>query len=339
VTRFIYDGDRLIAELGASGTTVLRRYVHGAGVDKPVLWWEGSGTADGRSLLADRQGSIVATAPMAGGTSAVSLYTYGPYGERTSWGGPRFAYTGQIALPEASLYHYKARAYDPSRGWFLQTDPVGHEAGDFNLYAYTGGDPVNKSDPSGLVSNICPKNDRACEDALLHGGLFGGGEGSQLQGIATAFNKFNDGIIDKQERAKEWAQGAAEELLGCIKEVDCANSILPLSGTAAGLIRFAGSLIGGKGTGPVDPATPIGRRGDELNVPKGTNGAGSVNGTSFSGHAFDRMQGRGIMPSVVKDAIQNGAKTAGRDGTTIYTNSQVKVIVNSAGKVVTVYPR
>jgi RHS repeat-associated protein len=124
--------------------------VHGAGVDEPVLWWEGSGTTDGRSLLADRQGSIVATAPVAGGTSAVSLYTYGPYGERTSWGGSRFAYTGQIALPEASLYHYKARAYDPSRGWFLQTDPIGYEAGDFNLYAYVGGDPVNKSDPTGL---------------------------------------------------------------------------------------------------------------------------------------------------------------------------------------------
>ncbi len=80
------DGDRLIAELGASGTTVLRRYVHGAGVDEPVLWWEGAGTTDGRSLLADRQGSIVATAPLVGGTSAVSLYTYGPYGERTNSG-------------------------------------------------------------------------------------------------------------------------------------------------------------------------------------------------------------------------------------------------------------
>src|SRR3954447_13232214 len=27
--------------------------------------------------------------------------------------GPRFAYTGQIALPEAQLYHYEARVYDP----------------------------------------------------------------------------------------------------------------------------------------------------------------------------------------------------------------------------------
>ena len=31
----------------------------------------------------------------------------------------------------------------------MQTDPVGYEAGDFNLYAYVGGDPVNKADPSG----------------------------------------------------------------------------------------------------------------------------------------------------------------------------------------------
>jgi len=62
----ICDGDRLIAELGATGTTVLRRYVHGAGEDDPVLWWEGSGTADGCSLLADRKGSIVATARLLG---------------------------------------------------------------------------------------------------------------------------------------------------------------------------------------------------------------------------------------------------------------------------------
>ena len=40
-TQFVYDGDRLIAEYNASGT-VLRRYVHGAGVDEPLVWYEGS---------------------------------------------------------------------------------------------------------------------------------------------------------------------------------------------------------------------------------------------------------------------------------------------------------
>lgn len=42
----------------------------------------------------------------------------------SKWTGSRFRHTGQIALPEASLYHYKARVYDRVLGRFLQTDPV-----------------------------------------------------------------------------------------------------------------------------------------------------------------------------------------------------------------------
>jgi hypothetical protein len=41
VTRFVYDGDRLIAEYSGSGT-LLRRYVHGSGVDEPLVWYEGA---------------------------------------------------------------------------------------------------------------------------------------------------------------------------------------------------------------------------------------------------------------------------------------------------------
>jgi uncharacterized protein RhaS with RHS repeats len=52
-------------------------------------------------------------------------------------------------LPEALLYHYKARVYSPNLGRFLQADPIGYADG-LNLYAYVGGDPVNGIDPSGL---------------------------------------------------------------------------------------------------------------------------------------------------------------------------------------------
>jgi RHS repeat-associated protein len=41
------------------------------------------------------------------------------------------------------------RFYDPSLCRWINRDPAGYAGGD-NLYAYCGGNPVGRSDPSGL---------------------------------------------------------------------------------------------------------------------------------------------------------------------------------------------
>ena len=75
-------------------------------------------------------------------------------------------------------YHYNGfRDYSPELGRYLQADPIGLNGG-MNLYAYCGGDPVNRKDERGLWDTEDPD-----DDSPGFGGTEGWGEPEGPGGI------------------------------------------------------------------------------------------------------------------------------------------------------------
>ena len=100
--RFLYDGDALVAEYDQWGN-MLKRYVHGEGVDTPLVWFEGAGISDSerRFLFTNHQGSVTAIADGWGNTIAINRYD--EYGIPGSGNIGRFQYTGQAWLADLGM--------------------------------------------------------------------------------------------------------------------------------------------------------------------------------------------------------------------------------------------
>jgi len=121
VTKYVYDGDQIVAEYNGSGTLV-RKYVYGPGIDEPVCMITASGTKYYYHF--DGLGSVVALSDA--GHNIVERYSYDAFGEpnRVSNVGNPYMFTGRAYDPNTGLYDYRARVYKPQIGRFLQTDPV-----------------------------------------------------------------------------------------------------------------------------------------------------------------------------------------------------------------------
>jgi len=107
-----------------------KHHVHGPSVgDDPLVMYDGSTVAlsNARFLYSDMRGSVIAEVRSNGLPDV--LPRYDEFGVHMGTGLPstptRFGYTGQVWVPEAGLYYYKAPMYSPTLGRFMQTDPIG----------------------------------------------------------------------------------------------------------------------------------------------------------------------------------------------------------------------
>ena len=90
------EGDRQTAERNPSTGATLRRHVFGPGVNEPLVWYEGSGTANRRFLHSDERGSIVAATESSGALHTTIRYDeYGATQAAPDLNMPRFLCTGR----------------------------------------------------------------------------------------------------------------------------------------------------------------------------------------------------------------------------------------------------
>jgi RHS repeat-associated protein len=143
-TSYLYDGPNVVQErVGEAGPIT---YVTGPGMDERYARVAGSEVT---TYVTDVQGTVLGLAGEGG--ELTTSYTYDAFGDVTAHGedDPNpYTFTGR-ELDETGLLYYRARYYDPAQARFLSEDPLEYQAGDPNLYAYVGNDPVNRTDPTG----------------------------------------------------------------------------------------------------------------------------------------------------------------------------------------------
>ncbi len=241
----------------------------------------------------DQQGSTRLLTGSTGKTEAT--FTYDAYGNQTGHTGTAttpLGYDAQYTSTDTGLVYLRNRVYDPATAQFLSVDPLKAITGE--PYSYAGDNPINYSDPTGLIFGIpgTPSWEEVGEgivgwgDTITFGGTewvreqlgdnninacSGAYEAGGIAGLVTGV------LIPGEGEAEIGAEGLDEALAGLreskagIYEVDNEEELQALYNELS---------RGGK------PATPTGYDGEMVKLSDGTR-VGLRNTSSSGGQTID----------------------------------------------------
>jgi RHS repeat-associated protein len=104
-------------------------------------------------IITDNQGSVRLVVDAETGKVAQRL-DYDSFGRvlrDTNPGFQPFGFQGGLYDPDTGLVEFGCRWYDAETGRWISKDPILLDGG-WNVYAFCGNDPINRTDPSGLYS-------------------------------------------------------------------------------------------------------------------------------------------------------------------------------------------
>jgi RHS repeat-associated protein len=230
----------------------------------------------------DHLGTAYMVAAQNGTVSASNTYNYNPWGEAIAGSGSGHlseqGFTGHIEDP-SGLTYMQARYYDPAIGRFLEADPIGYKGG-LNLYTYVGNDPLDRTDPSGRLSQDFVDFSAGVGDvalAVVSLGLWDGPEirrvlmddaGSVNTNSSAYKNGFLTGVLGTAGLGEIAASGRSEAAAAAPKTVVIDSAKYPESAAHAAAAQAAGkpSVL------TVDRAGAAARRSDAMQGTKPTPG-------------------------------------------------------------------
>jgi RHS repeat-associated protein len=153
-TNFVWDGQNLMLEKDGAGVTQAR-YINrpDEGMYSPICQVRNAVLS---YYDVDAQYSI---RKLISSGAVTDTYTFTGFGELLASSGSTvnpFKFIGGYGYysDAASRIYVRARYYDPVRGRWVSTDPIGFAAEDWNLFRYSSNEPLVHNDPTGLINCI-----------------------------------------------------------------------------------------------------------------------------------------------------------------------------------------